>query len=115
MKIYFYVSCVSHLGGEIHGHRMLEFLTGQKYATVTFTSKRHINRVKRIYQNRKDEFKYFHENEDGSIVAKFPMNWIKVNPGAAIDADRPKRELTPGHKQKLLAGRSAARTAKQNT
>lgn len=93
---------------------MLEFITGQKFTTVTFTSRKHINRIKKIYITRKDEFEYFHENKDGSIVAKIPTKWVKVNPGAVVNADKPKRELSQEHKQKLLAGRSAARTTVRN-
>lgn len=87
---------------------MIEFLTGQKYATVTFTSRKHINRIKRIYENRKEEFNYFHENEDGSIVAKVPLKWIKVNPGSVMSPEKPKRILSEEHKQKLLSARSAS-------
>ena len=59
----------------------IEWITGQHYAVVTFTNKRHINRIKSIYEDHKDEFKYFFENEDGSICAKIPTRWIKINSG----------------------------------
>ena len=60
----------------------IEWITGQRYAVVTFTNKRHINRIKSIYEDRKDEFKYFYENSDGSVCAKIPAKWIKINPGS---------------------------------
>ena len=31
---------------------------------------------------RKDDFKYFKENKDGSICAKIPLKWIKINAGS---------------------------------
>lgn len=61
---------------------MIEFLSGQRTCTVTFTNQKHINRIKKIYEERKDDFTYFVENSDGSICAKIPLKWIKINPGS---------------------------------
>ena len=61
---------------------VLEFISGTHTATVTFTNKKHINRIKKLYEERKDDFKYFVENPDGSICAKIPLKWIKINPGS---------------------------------
>lgn len=36
----------------------IEFLSGEHYAVATFTNRKHINRIKNIYTDRKDEFKY---------------------------------------------------------
>ena len=60
----------------------IEWLTREHYATCTFTDRKMINRVKKLYEERKDEFKYFHENTDGSICAKIPLKWIKINSGS---------------------------------
>ena len=61
---------------------VLEFISGTRTATVTFTNKKHINRIKKLYEERKDEFKYLVENPDGSVCAKIPLKWIKINPGS---------------------------------
>ncbi len=61
---------------------MIEFISGTRTATVTLTNQKHINRIKKIYEERKDDFKYFVENDDGSICAKIPMKWVKINPGS---------------------------------
>lgn len=61
---------------------MVEFLTGQRTCTVTFTNQKHINRIKKLYEERKDDFTYLVENPDGSICAKIPLKWIKINPGS---------------------------------
>ena len=58
----------------------IEILSGERSAVVSFTSKKHINRIKKLYEERKDDFKYFHENTDGSICAKLPLKWIKISP-----------------------------------
>jgi hypothetical protein len=60
----------------------IEFITGERFCVCTFTNRKHINRIKKIYEDRKDEFKYLHENPDGSVCAKIPLRWIKVNPGS---------------------------------
>ena len=61
---------------------VIDFITGERTATVTFTNRKHINRIKNIYEERKDDFKYFRENPDGSVCAKIPLKWIKINPGS---------------------------------
>ena len=61
---------------------MVEFISGTRTATVTFTNQKHINRMKKLYEERKDDFKYFKENTDGSICAKIPLKWIRINPGS---------------------------------
>ena len=60
----------------------IEFLSGERSAVVSFTNRKHINRIKKLYEERKDDFKYFHENTDGSICAKIPIKWIKINSGS---------------------------------
>ncbi len=61
---------------------MIEFISGTRTATVTFTNQKHINRIKKLYEERKEDFKYFHLNVDGSICAKIPLKWIKINSGS---------------------------------
>ena len=61
---------------------MIEFISGTRTATVTFTNQKHINRIKKLYEERKDEFKYLVENPDGSVCAKIPLKWIKINAGS---------------------------------
>ena len=61
---------------------MVEFISGQKTCTVTFTNQKHINRIKNIYKEHKEDFIYFIENPDGSICAKIPLKWLKINPGS---------------------------------
>ena len=73
---------------------MVEFISGTRTATVTFTNKKHINRIKKLYEERKDDFKYFIENPDGSVCAKIPLKWIKINPGS-----KEKRVMTEEQKE----------------
>ena len=89
---------------ERNTENVLEFISGTRTATVTFTNQKHINRIKKIYEDRKDEFKYLVENDDGSICAKLPLKWFKINPGSKPDPNKPKREMSEEQKAKLLAG-----------
>ncbi len=61
---------------------MIEFISGTRTATVTFTNQKHINRIKKLYEERKEEFQYFRLNTDDSVCAKIPMKWIKINSGS---------------------------------
>jgi hypothetical protein len=92
-----------------NNENMIEFISGTRTATVTFTNQKHINRIKKLYEERGDEFKYYVENSDGSVCAKLPQKWIKINPGS-VPGTRAKREMTEEQKeelrQRLAAGRA---------
>lgn len=99
-----------------NNENMIEFLSGARTATVTFTNRKHISRIKKLYEERKDEFKYYYENKDGSVCAKIPLKWIKINAGALPGTTRTKREMTEEEKQalreRLAAGRAKAKKKK---
>ena len=82
---------------------MIDFITNSRMCTCSFTNRKHINRIKKLYEQRKSEFEYFYENKDGSVCARIPLKWIKINPGSLPDA--PRREMSEEHKAKLLAGK----------
>ena len=65
-----------------NSENMIECISGTRTATVTFTNQKHINRIKKLYEERKDEFKYLVENPDGAVCEKLPLKWIKINPGS---------------------------------
>lgn len=65
-----------------NSENMIEFISGARAAVVTFTNQKHINRIKKLYEERKQEFKFFVINQDGSVCAKIPLKWIKINPGS---------------------------------
>ena len=91
---------------------VIEFISGAKTATVTFTNQKEINRIKRIYEERKDEFKYLYVNQDGSICAKIPKSWVKINPGSK-PGTRAKREMTEEQKEELRKRLAAGRKKKK--
>lgn len=60
---------------------VIEFLRDQKIATVTFSQRRYISRIKKLAKERPDECEIVVENQDGSIVAHIPVKWVRINPG----------------------------------
>ena len=86
---------------------MIEFLAGTRTATVTFTNGKHIRKIKDLYETNKEDFKYYYENEDGSVCAKIPLKWIRISTGRAG------REMTEEQKEELRQ-RLAAGRAKKN-
>jgi len=95
-----------------NNENMIEFISGTRTATVTFTNRKHISRIKKLYEERGDEFKYYHENEDGSVCAKLPLKWIKVNAGSK-PGTREKREMTDEQKQALRERLAKGRAKKK--
>lgn len=86
---------------------VLEFISGTRTATVTFTNQKHINRMKKLYEDRKDDFKYFKINKDGSVCAKIPLKWIKISPTRTNN-----RIYTEEEKQKITERLQNARRNK---
>lgn len=66
----------------------IEFMSGSHTATVSFTNKKHINKIKKLYEKNGGEFKYFVENSDGSICAKIPLRWIKISPPRMVSDEQ---------------------------
>ena len=56
----------------------VEFLTKQEVCTATFSSKRFINKIKRLSSKFPDVFSVDTENADGSIVAHFPVSLLSI-------------------------------------
>ena len=90
---------------------MIDFVVGRDTAVVSFTNKKYINRIKKLYKERKEEFTSFYENKDGSVCAKIPLKWIRINPGVK-DSNRPKRILTEEQKKELAERLSNGRKNK---
>lgn len=98
---------------ENNNENCLEFLSGERYVTVSFSNRKHVNRIKKLYEERGSEFKYFHENTDGTICAKLPLKWLKLNPGS-VPGTRAKREMTEEQKEELRQRLAAGRAKKKS-
>ena len=97
---------------ENNNENCLEFLSGERYVTVSFSNRKHVNRIKKLYEERGGEFKYFRENTDGTICAKLPLKWLKLNPGS-VPGTRAKREMTEEQKEELRQRLAAGRAKKK--
>lgn len=93
---------------EKNKENVIEFLTGEHYCSVTFTSRTHINRIKEIHRSHEDEFREFYVNADGSVYAKFPLKWIKVNPSKRMG-----RVISEEQKEKLRVQLEKARASRK--
>lgn len=58
---------------------MIEFITGQRSMTCTFTNGKHIRKIKKLYADNPDDFRYYKENTDGSICASLPLKYLKIS------------------------------------
>ena len=58
---------------------VLEWITGQRHITVTFSETKYVNKIKDLAKKFPKEVKILHENEDGSIVAHIPKSALKVS------------------------------------
>ena len=76
---------------------MIEFLSGTRTATVTFTNPKHIKKIKELYEAHPEDFKYYILNKDGSICAKIPLKWLRISAGRTGT----KREMTEEQKEQL--------------
>ena len=63
---------------DIVRENVIEWINGQRVATVTFAQKKYINRIKRLVRIRTPGVEIVHENNDGSIVAHVPIGMIII-------------------------------------
>lgn len=70
---------------------VLEFIEGQKIATVTFSQKRYVFKVKKLAKAYPELCQIVAQNDDGSIIAHLPVNWIRVNP-VKVDEEAIRKE-----------------------
>lgn len=72
---------------------VLEWLTGQKEAGVTASQKKLVNRIRRLHEENPDEVVLIN-NDDGSIYAKIPTDWIRIKKPT-------KKELTEEERREM--------------
>ena len=57
----------------------IEWITGENTMSITLTSQRHINKIRKLAERKPDEVKIT-TNKDGSIYATLPLSYLKFNP-----------------------------------
>ena len=85
----------------------VEFLTGQRKVTFTFTARKYINRIKKYKESHPDDVDFV-ENSDGSICGHVPLKWLKISPPRKVElTDKQKAERSE-RMRKLAASRKGA-------
>ena len=69
---------------------VFEFLRNQEICTCTLVQGRFISKVRKLAEEKPDECQIVTENKDGSIVAHFPVKWLKIRPPMDISEERRK-------------------------
>lgn len=93
-----------------NNENMIEFTSLCRSATVSFTNPKHIRKIKELYEEHKEDFKYYKLNNDGSVCAKIPLKWIRISAGRTGT----KRELTEEQRQELKLRLAKGREMKKN-
>lgn len=75
---------------ELDNENALEWITGDKTATVTLSQKRLIFRVEKLAQEHPEEVQIVHRNRT-SIVAHIPAAYIKLNPPLNLSEEQRSR------------------------
>lgn len=92
---------------ETSNENAIEWIRGQKTATVTVSGNTKLNsRVRKIAKERPDECQIDVENSDGSLVVHLPVKWIKINPSKIMtdeerEAARQRAIERFGHKKDI--------------
>lgn len=84
----------------------IEYLTGDEFATVTAHRRQLKNQLEKLAEERPDDCKITVRNQDGTIMAKIPANWVKIAP-------KREKNLSPETRAKL-AEQCRAMVAKRN-
>ena len=62
---------------------VIEWLTGDKAARVTFTQQKFIHRIERMAEKHGDCVRILHRNNDGSVYAEIPLSAVHLTIYAA--------------------------------
>jgi hypothetical protein len=85
----------------------IEWITGETSVSAYFTQKRFINLIKKLSEKEPDKVIISHINQDGSIVAEFPLDYVSVRKPREINlTDEQKQAI----KERLERGRNASTT-----
>ena len=71
---------------------VIEFLNGQKRATVTLSQGRYKTKVEKLAKERPDECKILARNLDGTILAHVPTSWVKISPPRKVEMSENRKE-----------------------
>lgn len=70
---------------------VIEWVRDAKTALVTLTQGRYISRIRQLAADRPNECKIICNNADGSICARIPISWVKINPTLNLTEEQRKK------------------------
>ena len=73
---------------EHNNENCIEFLRNQQIATATFCQPKYISIIRKLAEARPNDVSIVKENVDGSIVAHFPTNFIRITPKREISEEQ---------------------------
>ena len=79
---------------------VIEWLTNDDCISVTFSQKKYVNKIKKYAKEDKRIFMI--ENDDGSVFAKLPIRYLKLNKPRTVSSEQ--REAA---RQRLTAARAS--------
>lgn len=59
---------------------VIEWLTGERTATLTLSQSKYKRRVKTLQKKYPDKVTVDYVNDDGTMLVYLPTSWIKINP-----------------------------------
>ena len=83
----------------------IEFLKGQKTATVCFSQPKYVKKIAALKEKCPDEVEICSRNDDGSIVAHIPTSWIKIAPPVHYQLTEEERSALRERFEKVRAKR----------
>lgn len=70
---------------------VIEFIKDSKVAGLTLSQGRHISRIRELAEKFPDKCRIDVENKDGSILARIPVSWIRINPEKQLTDEQRER------------------------
>lgn len=87
------VSDIAYEDENMENENVIEFFTNADTATVTFHQGRYKNKIRKLAEDKPDEVTIL-SDENGFLVAKIPVKWIKIGVPRTVNmTDDQKAEL----------------------
>ena len=90
---------------EVNNENCIEWISNQHSITCTFSQLKWVNKVKQLQKKHPDKVKIVAENEDGSIVAKMPINALKLSIIERELSEEKREELSKSFKKRMYGGK----------
>lgn len=94
------------MSGYGNDENAIEFIRDEKMATVTFTQGRYKTRIRKLAKSHPEECQIIAENQDGSLCAHIPVEWIRINPSKELTDEE--RERLSEHARNILNNKNSS-------